>query len=84
MLRTTVLQSPWNTVWLLSDQPGAMAIFERAAGLFPPLSERGLRAKLLAVGLAAPLEPGGRAGNGRCAHTSEQTGGAEQGKGFHM
>ena len=85
MQRTTFLKSPLTTVWLLLsiDQLGAMAIFERAAGLFPALPKRALRAKLFAVDLAAPLEPWSRAGASRYAQASEQGGGGEQGKGFH-
>ena len=68
---------------LNAKQLAAMTIFEGAGAFFPAVSEGGLGAKLLAVGLAAPLIPRRRAGAGHHAYACEQDTWAEQGQCFH-
>ena len=68
---------------LLSDQFGAMTIFERRTGLFPPLAKRCLGTDLLAVKFAAPLVPCRGGGKRRDAHACEEGADANERKCFH-
>ena len=60
-----------------------MTISKGAGRLVPAGSERALSAKLLAVGLAAPREPGCRTSARRQANAGERGADNEQGNDFH-